>query len=70
MSSFLWRGQDNRRLFNQSMTREEYERRQARHEASRKAKEDKQTTPVFAQVKTFVKNVFSNVKRFFSRGKH
>lgn len=27
MSSFLWRGQDNRRLFNQSLTAAEIERR-------------------------------------------
>lgn len=70
MSSFLWRGSNNRRMFNQGMTREQYERRQERMEANRKAKEAKQTPSFITNVKTFVKDAFNNVKKFFSRGKH
>jgi hypothetical protein len=70
MSSFLYRGQDNRRLFNQSLTAEEYARREVRREAKRLAtkavtKQDGNTAP-----KSFFGKVVSNVKKFFGRIKH
>lgn len=71
MSSFLWPDSTTRRLYNQGLTREGYERRLARIEANRKAKETpKQTHSVLDGASKFVKSVFSNVKKFFSRRKH
>lgn len=70
MSSFLWRGSNNRRLFNQGLTREEFDRKQERMEANRKAKEAKSKPSFITNVKTFVKDTFNNVKKFFSRRKH
>lgn len=68
MSSFLWRGQYNRRLFNQTLTPEQYALKQERIAANRAAKQQK--AEINSPVKTFLTGVFNNVKKFFSRGKH
>ena len=72
MSSFLYRGGDNRRLFNQTLTLEEFERREERRKASREAKERKNlgTTVTNVPKDTMVGKAVKFVKSFFSRGKH
>lgn len=70
MSSFLWPDSTTRRLYNQGLTREQFERKQARVEANRKAKEAKHEPSFINNVKTFIKGTFNNVKKFFSRRKH